>query len=348
MSVRFLPKNQTLVLVTVLVLALVACSPFSRLRKADVTPTSEPTATSLPTQTPMPAVAAATPTPTRPTELATPTPTLTVTPLPTATEEPTSTPTAQVEQTAPVRGVTPAAAEPEIGDLILNGSFEEGFDQNGVAFKWTAFSTSKAGAAYAWQDETGTDHISTGEHAQLMRIMGPSKPNQFVGIYQTVEVVPGETYTVTMRGLIRSSLVDDTDNPFAFRYQWAADDGGRTNWTAVGWENWAELSWNDVQLDAVNPTMNAYATRITPQTDKVTFFIRGWSKWASFQSEAKFYVDGISIEGPVPAAKDAQATPVSQADLPTTGGSTGWLVPIAGTILVLSLALWQVRKNWAR
>ena len=361
MSIRFPPRNRTLVTVGfVLTLALVACSPFGRRQPAADTPAAEPTATALPTQTPMAAVALATPTPTLASLLATPTPTATSTPLPTPTEEPTSSPEeteaekgeTEGEEGATITGflptATPAAPGTETGDLVFNGSFEDGFAKEGVALGWTALSTSKAGAVYAWQDETDAGNVSHGEHAQLMRIMGPGKPNQFVGIYQRVEVVPGETYTLTMHGLIRSSLANDSYDPLAFRYHWAADDGGRPNWTAVEWKDWTELGWNDVKLDAKNPTMNAYVAHITPQTDQVTFFIRGWSKWAFFRSEVKFYIDNISIEGPIPAARGAQATPAHQVDLPTTGGSTGWLIPVAGVILVLGLAFWEVRKTWAR
>lgn len=362
MSIRFSHNKRYLAaVVLVFTLVLVACSPFGRRQQVVDAAAAEPTATSLPTQTPMPAVALATPTPTQAPQLATPTPTETATPLPTPTEEPTHTPTVEPEVEpveaegqgeAAVAGVMSTAARaaprPETGDLLTNGSFEEGFDEEGVALGWTPFSTSKADAIYAWQDETDDAHVSHGEHAQLMRIMGPGKPDQFVGIYQTFEVVPGETYTLTMHGLIRSSLANERYDPLAFRYQWAVDDGGGTDWRAVEWVDWTELGWNDVRLDAKNPTINAYVTQIAPQAGRVTLFIRGWSKWALFQSEAKFYLDGVFVRGPLPVATGAAPETGAPAAMPVTGGSGNWWIPVAGAILVLGLAFWEVRKRWVR
>jgi hypothetical protein len=357
MSIRFSHKNRYLaVAVLALIVALAACSPFGRRQQAAETPASTPTATSLPTQTPMPAIVLSTPTPTQPSQLATPTPTVTHTPLPTPTEAPTSTPAAEPQTkegatatAAPAgQAAMPVPIRSETDSVLTNGSFEDGFDEEGVALGWTALSTSKAGAVYAWQDETDDENVSHGEHAQLMRIMGPGKPDQFVGIYQTFEVVPGETYTLTMHGLIRSSLANDRYDPLAFRYHWAADDGGRTDWTAVEWEDWTELGWNDVKLDAKNPTMNAYVAHITPQTDRVTLFIRGWSKWPLFQSEVKFYVDGVFVRGSLPLARGAAVDAGGQTEMPVTGGSANWLIPVVGVIVVLGLAFWEVRKSRVR
>jgi hypothetical protein len=225
---------------------------------------------------------------------------------------------------------------PETGNVVRNGSFENGFDPYGVALEWTAFVT-EDGAVYGWEDETDPAHVSDGEHAQLLRIMGPSESDQFMGLYQTVDVVPGETYTLTLHGLIRSSLANDDYDPLAFRLQWALDDQGGTDWREVEGKDWTDPGWNDVKLDAKNPTMNAYAVQVTPQDDTVTLYIRGWSKWAFFQSEVKYYVDGISLEGPLSG----------EAQMPTTGGNAIW-APVLGILLVLGFAIWEVRRRWAR
>jgi septal ring-binding cell division protein DamX len=340
MNIRFSPKRRYLVtMALVLVLMLVACSPFG----ARETPAAAAaTSTVVSTQTPMPAIA--TPTSTQVSEPATPTPTTTFTPTPTEEPEPTLTPTVTpTEEAQEEKGEATAApgdqqppAEPESGNVVLNGSFEEGFDPYGVGLEWTAFAT-EDGAVYGWEDETDPAYISHGEHAQLMRIMGPSKPNQFMGLYQTVEVVPGKPYTLTLHGLIRSSLASEDYEPLAFRLQWALDDQAGTDWQQVEWKDWTDPGWNDVKLDAKNPAMNTYVVHVTPQANTVTLFIRGWSKWAFFQSEVKYYVDDISLEGPIPG----------EAQMPTTGGNTIW-APVLGIMLVLGFAIWEVRKRWAR
>jgi hypothetical protein len=338
MSVRFSLKRQLLALMTlVLMLGLVACSPFGR---RETPAAAAATSTVVPTQTPMPAIV--TPTSTLVSEPATPTPTTTFTATPKEEPKPTLTPTAtptkaaKEEVTTAVPGGQRPPAKPESGNVIRNGNFEDGFDPYGVALEWTAFVT-EGGAVYGWEDETNPAHVSNGKHAQLMRIMGPNQPNQFMGMYQTVGVVPGETYTLALHGLIRSSLANNNHNPLAFRLQWAIDEQGGTDWQEVEWNDWMDPGWNDVKLDAKNPTMNAYMVQVTPQSETLTLFIRGWSKWAFFQSEVKYYVDDIFLQGPISG----------EAQMPTTGGGAIW-APVLGILLVLGFAVWEVRKRWAR
>ena len=342
MSARPTHKTRYLAVAALILIAmLAACAPFGRGR----TPAAEVAATkaAAATQTPMQAIA--TPTPTQVAEPATPTPTVTFTPTPTKVPEPTLTPTvtpteeAKEEETADataVAGATRPPPKPTTGNVIRNGGFEEGFDPSGVALEWTAFGT-EDGAVYSWEDETDPAHVVAGEHAQGMRIMGPSAPNRFMGIYQTVDVVPGATYTLTLHGLIRSSLANDNHDPLAFRLQWALDERGGTDWQAIEGKDWTDPGWNDVKLDAVNPALNAYAIQVKPQGETATLYVRGWSKWAFFQSEVAYYVDGISLEGPL--SGDAQ--------MPTTGGNAVW-APVLGLLLVLGFAIWELRERWAR
>ena len=329
-------KNACLVAVSLALLLLAACSPFGA-RKTD-----------------LPAVAeAATATPVPPTEVpdlitptwtvvpATPTPTITPTSAPedTATPEPTPTPTTEAEALPEEPAEAESASTSDqpalkVGNVVRNGSFEEGFDAKGVAQEWTTFSSDK-GAVFGWEPDSDPMHVSHGSHAQVMRIMGPGDPNTFVGIYQTIDVVPGETYTVAMHGVIRSSLAAENYKPLAFRFQYAIDETGGSDWKAVDWADWTDPGWNDVQLDVKWPPMDAYVIEFTPTTDKITLFLRGWSKWAFFQSEAKFYVDGIFFHGPMPAE-----------GMPPTGGTMIW-VPLVGLLAVVGLAIWELCKRKA-
>jgi hypothetical protein len=370
MSTRCIPKH-LLVAATVLllVLALVACAPFGRARNLALVATQPPAAT----ETPLPVLP--TYTPTRPP----PTPTAKATngPAESATVEgaatrPTMTPTTEVAaqssgsvsaQASGGSAVTPQAEVPqattykvtrksEMGNVLKNGSFEEGFNEQGVAQGWTAFSTQDA--AYAWLDETDLEHVSHDDHAQLMRVMGPGKPDRFVGIYQTVEVVAGETYTLALHGLIRSSTAKENETFYGHRLQWAVDSNGGTDWQAINsdWSAWTDSGWNDVPLGAKDPQMNVYVQQITPDTDKLTLYIRGWTKWPILNSEAKYYVDGISLQGPVPGEETvvrvaAPSQGGSGETMPTTGGSAVW-IPVAGGILILGFGLWELRRIWMR
>jgi hypothetical protein len=218
-----------------------------------------------------------------------------------------------------------------VGNAVQNGSFEDGFSQ-GVGQGWTAFS-SDDGAVFGWEPDTNPMHVSHGAHSQLLRIMGPGKPNTFAGIYQTLDVVPGETYKLAMHGVIRSSLASQNYDPLAFRVQYAIDETGGTDWKAVEWADWTDPGWDDVQLDVKWPPLDVYVVEFTPQNSKITLFIRGWSKWAFFQSEAKFFLDGIFVRGPLPVE-----------GMPSTGGTMVW-VPLVGLVVVVGLAVWEVRRR---
>jgi hypothetical protein len=340
-------------------LLLVACSPFGGRESTEpdvvvdaatatpvpptpITEQATPTSTAEP-ETPTPTV---TP-PSAPEEGATPVPTFTPTTAPDASsagesgaaEEAASGSTeeqpAASGETTSSQPETSANSSPTLGNVVRNGSFEEGFDATGVAQGWTAFSSDN-GAVFGWEPDSDPMHVSHGSHSQVLRIMGPGEPNTFIGVYQTIDVVPGETYTLALHGVIRSSLAAEDYKPLAFRVQYAIDETGGTDWEAVEWADWTDPGWNDVQLDVKWPPMDVYVIEITPTTDKITLFIRGWSKWAFFRSEAKFFVDGIFLQGPLPAE-----------GMPPTGGKVVW-VPLAGLLLVIGLAIWELRKRKAK
>ena len=337
----------------VLVLALLACSPFGKVKGAATLPTETPP----PTETPLPVLPTYTHTVVPPTPTATSVP---ATPVKaqaqaTATPTPTSPPPTPTKSSQPVLTAPPAAKKvqvPTFGNVIQNGGFEGGFSAQGVATGWTAFSNDHA--VFAWVDETRPEHVSHEAHAQLMQIMGPGQADRFVGIYQTVDVVAGQTYTLTLHGLIRSSTAERSETPYGHRLQWAIDESEPTNWPAVNqeWAMWTDPGWNDVKLDADNPPMNAYVFQVTPKTSRITLYVRGWTKWSILSSEAKFYVDGISLVGPIPGQETtAEEAPVgggnvSALTMPTTGGTGIW-VPLAGGIAVLCLAAWETWKRWA-
>ncbi len=335
-----------------LLLGAVACVPFGQ--QAAATATLPPP----PTETPLPSLPTFTPT-------AAPTmPKPTVTPVAAVAEEkPTLTPTPQQEQ-PPVGGGEPderavvpvtykVTTVPTFGNVVQNSSFEDGFDDNGVGTGWSTFDNGDA--VYDWVEDIQPAHVSHGQIAQLMRIMGPGKADRVVGIYQTVDVIPGETYTLTMHGIIQSSTAGTHKTPYGHRVQWAIDDQGRGDWNQIEWGDWSDTGWNDVKLKEANPTMNVFAKHIVPKTDKLTLFIRGWTKWPILGSEAKFYIDGVFLHGPVPGTEKTITVMTSGGDgeinneMPTTGagGVAAW-IPITGGILVLGFALYEVRKAWAR
>lgn len=335
---------------SILILAVAACSPFGGQKQDQPIPTQTPP----PTETPLSALPTYTPTPTQVVEEPTPTPS-------SAEEKPTLTPTPESQQKPAqpdVGGGEPAVAPvtykvtvaPQMGNVIQKGSFEQGFDNEGIGNDWSTFDNGHA--VYAWEEDLQPIHVSHGQHAQLMRIMGPGESDRFVGIYQTVDVIAGETYTLSLHGVIQSSTAGRHQTPYGHRLQWAVDHEGRGDWLALDpWAGWTDTGWNDVKLEEEHPQMNAYTAQITPEGAKITLFIRGWTKWPIINSEAKYYVDGIFLEGPVPGGEETITVSTgaggAEEGMPTTGGTATW-IPIVGVFLVLGFALWEVRKAWMR
>ena len=348
-----LSKWCIVVSILVLLLGVVACNPFA----AGKQPTPTPTPLPPPTETPLPVLPTFTSTPTSvPQEpTATPTPGVaqgekpTLTPTPPPAEQPTEPPVGG-EKPAVVVVTYKVTTVPKIGNVIQNGSFEDGFDENGVGTGWNTFDNE--GAVYAWEYDMQPFHVADGKYAQVMRVMGPGQTDRFIGIYQTVDVIAGETYTLTMHGVIQASTAGDPKTPYGHRVQWAIDQKGQSDWSALStWADWTETGWNDVELEQEKPAMNSFFEYITPETDKITLFIRGWTKWPIIHSEAKYFLDSISLVGPIPgeektitAVKDAGDGTIDE-EMPTTGGARTW-IPIAGVVVVLGFAFWEVRKVW--
>jgi hypothetical protein len=229
-----------------------------------------------------------------------------------------------------------------MGNAIGNGSFEQGFQDNGVGVSWTGFDNGGV-ATYNWLEELQDVHVSHGERAQLMQLTGAGQPDRYIGIYQTVEVQAGETYTLALHGLIRSSDAGDANRPYGHRIQWGIDYQGGQDWRAV--QEWADTGWNDIPLDEQDPTMNYIQLPVVAETDQLTLFVRGWTKWPT-QSIANFYLDGVSMEGPVGVEEQRVAVTTGAGtgeSMPTTGSAAAW-VPFAGTLFLTGLALYEVRR----
>ena len=338
----------------VVVLGIGACSPFAKTAEVQQVPTVTPQ----PTETALPVLPTYTPTRVvQPTE--TPTQSPTTEAEEGSTPEPTPEAPSKIDEEKETTEESTAAVVaykvtriPTLGDVVQNGSFEQGFVEDGVGTGWTSFDN--GGAVYAWVDETDPWHVSHDDHAQLIQVMGPGEPDRFVGIYQTVDVIAGETYTLTLHGLIRSSTAEKAESMYGHRIQWSIDYEGQTNWYALNqeWDEWTDTGWNDIKLDAAQPVMNAFVDTITAQSDKLTLYIRGWTKWPLINSEAKYYIDGVTLQGPVPGEETIIRVASSEdveggQGMPTTGGSGIW-IPIIGIVAVLGFASWEIRKAWKR
>jgi hypothetical protein len=308
-----------------------------------------PTATLAPTEeTPEAALTAeteVTPTPTRviseaPTEELTTGPTGEPTAEPTGQPTDTPTPASQpsgADTTTTTSGVAPVTDVVEVSridNVLKNGDFEEGFDDRGVGKNWGIFKLD--GANYAFSQETAEIFVQEGASAQRISVEFAVEPDRYGGIYQTVKVTPGQVYTLTLHGQIRSGFGDVLASSYGYRIQYGIDYKGGENWQTVPAAEWVELPWDEQLLNGSEFEFSEYTTQITPTSDKLTLFIRVWNKWA-IPTLAEYTLDNLSLVGPVPG--EVMLVSAETGEVVSTGAATGTVAgTVAGTTSVTGTA----------
>lgn len=295
-----------------------------------------PSATAINTPIATKIVVTATPAPTD-----TPALTATSTRKPTATKSPTKTPTPKSKPTK-----TPTAVPPQIGELLNNGHFDATFGDDGAADGWTRFDNGSATILFS--AETWEPAVENGDFAQRITIANATQPDRYAGLYQTVPVIAGESYSLTLYGQIRTPFGNVATSNYGYRMQYAIDWDGGTDWQAIPADEWIELPWDEQLIDGENLFFLDYSTELIPPGDSLTLFVRAWKKWPD-PSEGQFTIDSFSLKGLVPAT-------VTGETLPETGGA-GLHPPapadprVWGSAFILLLlvggALWQQRR-WLR
>ena len=187
-------------------------------------------------------------------------------------------------------------------ELLSNGDFEDGFTyQDGcgmVGNGWQCF-TNGGAAAYGFYDEMWAPVVWDGEHSQLIEINTKEiggDPDRYAGIFQTVDVIVGETYDFAIRGLLRAD--DGGSDPWRYRVQVGFDHRGGNDWTAV--TDWTELPWDDYYSRTSPGSFDEYSTQVKAQGHKLTVFVRVWKKWGDWYRELDVNLDGISLVGAAP------------------------------------------------
>lgn len=211
----------------------------------------------------------------------------------------------------PPREALSQQAQPGLQDVLVNGGFEGGFQEEfGVGYGWGAFSNGNAVVGWNYDDWPAV--VSNGSYAQRIEIKEAQEQDRYAGIYQTVSVVPGQQYKLTVRGLIRSDEGSIEQSDYGYRLQYAVDANGGTAWELVSPDAWQEFPWDEQPMTAAagqTYRLDTFETTITAKTDKLTVFIRGWKKWVN-NGSAIFDLDDISFVGPAPEGFQA---PVAQA-----------------------------------
>ncbi|NJN93081.1 MAG: hypothetical protein HC875_02800 [Anaerolineales bacterium] len=215
----------------------------------------------------------------------------------------------------------------EVKNLLKNGDFEAGFDQRGAALEWEPFRNDGFQAIYA--NET-FPYIESGSNAQRVTIVGATQYSRYAGIYQQVEVVPGQVYTLTLHGQIRSVVGDVNQSSFGYRMQYAISQTGLKNWANVPEAEWVELPWDEQPINASVTKFYSYTTTIEPAAARITLFVRGWNKWPD-QSEGQYTFDSFSLVGPSTAPAPVQT---SAGEAGTSGATSSSATPTSGDAMI--------------
>jgi hypothetical protein len=205
-------------------------------------------------------------------------------------------------------------------NLIVNGGFEQGFqEQFRVGYGWGAFSNGNA--AVGWNSDSWAPIVIAGKYAQLIEIKNATDRDRYAGIYQTVAVVPGQPYKLTIKGLVRSAEGNIVTSDYGYRLQYGIDYEGGTAWELVPEQNWQEIPWDEQPLsDPPNGVyrFETFETTLTAKSDKLTLFIRAWKKWLN-DGSGLYDLDEISLVGAV--SEDFQATTAQAAAVGNTSQS---------------------------
>ena len=206
---------------------------------------------------------------------------------------------------------------PTIQDLIVNGGFEGGFQEEfGIGYGWGGFSNGNA--VVGWNFDDWQAVIPEGQYAQRIEIRNASEIDRYAGIFQTVSVVPGQQYKLTIRGLVRSTEGDIDTSDYGYRVQYAVDPGGGTAWELVNGSAWQELPWDEqpmTETDSGAFRHETYETTVTATGDRLTLFIRGWKKWIN-NGSGVYDIDSVSLIGPAPTGFQAPVAQVAAVDNP--------------------------------
>lgn len=227
---------------------------------------------------------------------------------------------------AVVAAAAPQSLVASYVNVLENGDFEHGFgNQPGcgvVGAGWHCF-TNGGGANYGFYDDQWTPAIADGLHSQLIEIntKGVATPehDRYAGIYQTVAVVDWAEYTLNLKGMIRTTLMDG--DPWRYRVQVGWTNGHYADWTKVS--NWTDVGWDSYYPRESPGGFSVYGSRITAEADFLTIYVRVWKKWGIGEEEIDINLDTIALTGPSPYAHSyGTGGPVANApSQPLPGGS---------------------------
>lgn len=197
-------------------------------------------------------------------------------------------------------------------NVLHNGGFENGFGTQpgcgAVGTGWSCF-TNGGAANYGFYDEQWGPVVADGGHGQLIEIntKGIAAPDhdRYAGFYQTVRVIDWAEYNLSLKGMIRTTLMDG--DPWRYRVQVGWTNGNYADWSRV--TNWVDVGW-DTYYERESPGgFSSYATKIMAEDDYLTVYVRVWKKWGVPGEEIDVNFDTLALTGPAPYHHDGGHKP---------------------------------------
>jgi hypothetical protein len=297
-------------------------------------------------------------------------------------------PISEEENIAPLAESVPGA-----NNLIANGNFEYGFypvpqlgfeppDTGQVPIGWDWYKSNTYGKVtilnnqefgLVCRDDTGAAQATNQppdddspfgpipgvvyqrpNNSLSFRFQSTDEPDMRLGVYQIVNVTPGQDYRFSISGTIQvqsgASTLQPT-NPEApeeaqnHTLEISFDQNGGTNWQAVPLEKRHVVEFTEHKLefkvsedDEDIAIIQDFETVVRARSDKMTVFMTAWRKWANWRT-TRFVIDCVSL---VPVSADAvpvQPAAVTQPPAEpaqaeaTTPDQTTQIIPPSGGIL---------------
>jgi hypothetical protein len=171
------------------------------------------------------------------------------------------------------------------GNAIRNGSFELR-SRDGSALHWSSFST----PGCLGSTTVASDHRKYGVLSQKM-VLPSSGAGTFVGVCQTVSVVPGKSYTLVAWARDDCDKGGASPNSVECRIGWDPTGGADGSSTAVVW----------VDFDPIHSVWRSLFKEVVPYAPTLTVFLEAVRGGADTEDECRVWFDGVSLMGPVPA-----------------------------------------------
>ena len=227
-------------------------------------------------------------------------------------------------QYAPVQPVEPTkvVVEPEVAganNLVYNGNFEFGFyqvpelgfevrDSGHVPNNWNWFKNEKYGKYNIYNNEgfglicpDDINQGTSGKNSLTLEMQSTDQSDARLGVYQTINVVPGRDYLFSISGTIEVQPGGDSPDRNHRVLLYFDRQGGR-DWRAIPHEKWTDLRWQVQELEfersgADDPDIaeiENYYQVVTADSDKMTVFLMGWRRWANWRT-GRFTLDCVSL-----------------------------------------------------